>query len=309
METKNLTVYVDNVPTFIAPLMKTSKVGDIKQYFKSLYPKHTIRMFINKATELGVFNTDQYDSMDISSVWNQIHKGTVILRVGQKQGLTGIRDIDMMILSNLSDEDVLNACLTSKEVYAVCKNDGFWRNRFLQRFGPVKFELTKHHKAYRSWKDFYFSTVNDLKEWSDPWDFFDNISWQIGEDEPPKYYVEGERYLVFPSVYHYGNLGKNVTIGYQLDRYGDLSTARDYQTDDYFSPQDIMMLIKDFYLEKVTPEELLESQRVDNPYAEGYTVEDAIAGKITRGDLLGPLFFEGFILYPKSGVRSIFYGS
>ena len=79
METKNLTVYVDNVPSFIAPLMKTSNVGDIKIYFSKLYPTHSIRLLLNKDTELGVFNTDQYDSMDISSVWDQIDNGIIYL--------------------------------------------------------------------------------------------------------------------------------------------------------------------------------------------------------------------------------------
>ena len=78
-ETKNLTVYVDNIPSFIVPLMKTSNVGDIKRYIAKLYPNHSIRLLLNKDTELGVFNTVQYDNMDISSVWDQIDNGTIYL--------------------------------------------------------------------------------------------------------------------------------------------------------------------------------------------------------------------------------------
>ncbi len=79
METKNLTVYVDNVPTFVVPLMKTSKVGDIKRYFTNLYPNYSIRLLLNKDQELGVFHTYEYDDMDIRSVWNSLDNGVIYL--------------------------------------------------------------------------------------------------------------------------------------------------------------------------------------------------------------------------------------
>ena len=87
MDTKNVLVYVDDVPKFKMTLLKNTTIKDIKDYFKKLYPLHTIRMFINNKTELNVFDTAVYDNNSLDSVWVKIESPVLLLnqKIDQKQ--------------------------------------------------------------------------------------------------------------------------------------------------------------------------------------------------------------------------------
>ena len=57
--------------------------------------------------------------------------------------LTGRKDPDFIILSNLNDGDLLSVCLTNKYAYSLCNNEDFWRNRFIAKWGE---EYMKSYK-------------------------------------------------------------------------------------------------------------------------------------------------------------------
>jgi len=110
------------------------------------------------------------------------------------------------------------------------------------------------------------------------------------------------------NVYWLFDLGKELTFGFPIDRYEDGEPIiRTYKSDTYFTPYKVIEIIENFYKEPITKEELREQQEeFDNPHAEGYTEEDADAGRIKRGALLN-MFLEGFT--PLEGVYYLNFGS
>jgi len=114
---------------------------------------------------------------------------TYVITGIRKEVLSGVRDVDLMILSELDDKDLFNFCknFESKNIYInkLCSNENFWKNRFIQKYG----EADKNPD--RSWKRFYLKVTyyddkfNDiekikqtkeeiLKEKSDIINFFSN---------------------------------------------------------------------------------------------------------------------------------------
>jgi hypothetical protein len=57
---------------------------------------------------------------------------TIVLK--KKLFFTGSKDIDLIVLSKLNDEDLLNACQTNKAINKACKNESFWKSRFISEF-------------------------------------------------------------------------------------------------------------------------------------------------------------------------------
>ena len=68
---------------------------------------------------------------------------------------TGIKDVDMIILSNLDDRDLLTKCTLNKYVNKLCNDENFWRNRFLAKYGVLP-------QIDTSWKRYYLATVRDM---------------------------------------------------------------------------------------------------------------------------------------------------
>lgn len=62
---------------------------------------------------------------------------------------TGVRDLDIKIMNDLSDEDLHHFCQTNVQINNICNDDKFWQRRLYQRFGPVPLG------DYNSWKELY----------------------------------------------------------------------------------------------------------------------------------------------------------
>jgi hypothetical protein len=75
--------------------------------------------------------------------------------------LSGYKDTDLLILSKLNDKDLLSICLANKEANRLCKNEDFWRNRFISRFGEKDFHFSKKIKT-RSWRNYYLLLIKYL---------------------------------------------------------------------------------------------------------------------------------------------------
>ena len=78
---KTIQIFVDNVPKFNIEVSKNTLVGNIKTTLhKYIGPNYTIRMFLNpQQTELNVFNVNTYDNNDISSVYDSIENGYIMM--------------------------------------------------------------------------------------------------------------------------------------------------------------------------------------------------------------------------------------
>ncbi len=208
---------------------------------------------------------------------------------------------------------MFNYCLTNKYAASLCRNEHFWRNRFVQKYGQ---EAGKYKPENRSWRKHYLKVVSDLDQY-EPWEFLQTISWDMGDEI--KFY-ENEAFDKAPvslqdsseftkNNYWLSNLGNKIKIGFDIDRYSDLpEIVREYRTDKYFTPAQIIDIVRKFYSEKISPKELQEQIDIDNPEAEDYTMEEAQNGEVSRLDLLGGKhYFEGF--HEENGIFHINFGS
>jgi hypothetical protein len=114
---------------------------------------------------LNIFNFDQ-----------KLKKSKIKMSFQQDRAFTGIKDVDLKILFELDDRSLLNACATNKYAYNICKNESFWRDRFISRFGN---EVTKYKPEERSWKNHYMQVIIDLSLFSkNPMNFLKHIVWR-----------------------------------------------------------------------------------------------------------------------------------
>ena len=225
-----------------------------------------------------------------------------IKSIPEGKGLTGIKDVDFIILSELNDKDLFSLCLVDKSINKLCKDETFWKNRFLNRFGDM---AAKYKPQNRSWRNHYLKVISDLDKYSsDPWEFLKGISWVIYN--PPtntnvRHISDGTKNIknakeAVKNQYWLLELGKDITLEFPVDRYGELDyVKRRYTSDKEFTPAKVLQLVYDFYQEPITREELEMMQEEDIEFAEDHELEDAEKGNVKRIDFMGDLqFFEGF---------------
>lgn len=207
-----------------------------------------------------------------------------------KNSLTSIRDIDLKILSELNDRDLFQFCLVNKNANELCRNEHFWRNRFVNRFGS---EAAKYKPTQRIWRNHYLSVVSNLDKYSeDPWKFFDEISWNMHDENIDNLVKNKDE--SFHDNFWMLNLGKEAYIKFPIDYQDFGEIDRKYSSSTYLTPYQILKHIYEFYQEPITIEELEEQQEEDNPYAEDFDESDIVKKKVLRIDMLGNPFFEGF---------------
>lgn len=84
--------------------------------------------------------------------------------------LSGIKDLDLEILSRFEDKELFNFCLSqskNKYVYKLCNDENFWRRRFLNKYGKIKLgkeikdipDIVEEKDPNRSWKNFYLKVT------------------------------------------------------------------------------------------------------------------------------------------------------
>jgi hypothetical protein len=55
--------------------------------------------------------------------------------------LTGNKDVDLKVMSNLDDENLFNLCISepkSNYLTRLCNDETFWRNRLMKKFPEFK---------------------------------------------------------------------------------------------------------------------------------------------------------------------------
>lgn len=75
-----------------------------------------------------------------------------------ESSLTGHKDTDLIILSELDDKDLINYC--TADVYAnnLCNTSDFWKNKTVEKYGNILGSgknIKKLYKGNSSWKEYY----------------------------------------------------------------------------------------------------------------------------------------------------------
>ena len=80
-------------------------------------------------------------------------------------GLTGDKNTDFIVLSNLNDYDLANVCRVNKYTRELCENEYFWMNRTIKRFSQFSSDINADRIKFNlTWKKFYVKLV-DVLEW------------------------------------------------------------------------------------------------------------------------------------------------
>ena len=56
----------------------------------------------------------------------------------KKKPFTGIKDVDLLILKELDDEDLFSLCQVDKYINSLCNNENFWLNKLLKKYPDYK---------------------------------------------------------------------------------------------------------------------------------------------------------------------------
>jgi hypothetical protein len=157
---KNILVVLDNIPKFNIEVSPKNKISDIKFALENYFDQNQLSInnyildfYIDSKNKMPVFFTNKYDSLTLEKVFKSMDNPRIT--INKKTVFTGIKDVDLIILGNLNDEDLLNTCkIKNNYLRKICNNEDFWRNRFIKNFGNTVEKLKE-----RTWKNFYVSIV------------------------------------------------------------------------------------------------------------------------------------------------------
>lgn len=73
------------------------------------------------------------------------------------EGFTGNKQTDLIILSNLSDNDLINICAANKYLNNLCNDDNFWLNKILNRYNILgnSNDIKQYIPTGTTWKEYY----------------------------------------------------------------------------------------------------------------------------------------------------------
>jgi len=227
----------------------------------------------------------------------------------ENKTFTENKDVDLLILSNLNDRDLFNACLINKYVNSLCKKESFWQKRFYEKFNRSYEHTSRYKKKEISWRNTYLSTVKDLSFFQNPWDIFNFISFNVKgpsnvkisnyidkndpfikipkDDESFKYVGESSQKAI--NNYFLENLGQKVTLRFifndiKIDKEYDVKNSKNL----YLTPEELVDNIYNFYREYATLEEInnyIEIRKKEEDINEN-KISKLRRGKIPRYRLL-----------------------
>ena len=113
-----------------------------------------------------------------------------------RQGLTRIKDVDLIVLEKLGDEDLFQICgktdsleIKNRYIHHICSNQDFWRNRLAKKFPNVDLDYWKD----LSFKDKYLRTVYYVDKMKREYDF------EFKNGDPRMHYIG--LYLIYALKY------------------------------------------------------------------------------------------------------------
>lgn len=216
-----------------------------------------------------------------------------------KRTLTETKDVDLLILSGLNDKDLFSFCSVNKYANKLCKDESFWMNRFLKRFGIA------HKPDNILWRNYYLQVIVDIEKYKNPWRFFEDVL-----RNHPTYNVFHDIFIT-PNIdvsklpnsmknqYYYLNLGNaSITFQSNIDEEGDgIIITREYKD---LTPEKLLRIIYDFYQEPISLEEFKDQKKFGNKLTRKWSETDAQTGKIKRLDMFytkSRPVFDGFSHY------------
>lgn len=192
--------------------------------------------------------------------------------------LSNVKDVDLKILSELNDTDLFNFCIVNKYANKLCKDEHFWMNRFLERFG------TPHKPDYMSWRRYYLQVVKDINELKNPWDFFQIRFTRIGDifrnifrDPNIDVWRMTQKQQ---NQYYYLDLGSHPIV-FRLHQTvaDDINIVKEYKN---LTPEKLLKIVSDFYRAPVPIEEFRQQQAAGNTLTQKWTEEDVKHDKVRR---------------------------
>lgn len=83
--------------------------------------------------------------------------------------LTGVKDTDYEILSNLDDQSLGRTCSLNSYTKELCANDTFWMNRTIQKFSSAlgDVEEMRANKKTMTWRNYYIYLVDIVEQITD----------------------------------------------------------------------------------------------------------------------------------------------
>lgn len=316
---KKVWVIVDKKPIFEITINENTSLKDLMNTSNKFLKNRGI-ITENYSVFLNLNNSEQVPSYVLKDskyhyykIFDEIVEGEAL--ISYNKVFTGNKNLDLIILGNLDDKDLFNVCIVNKYANNLCQNELFWKNRFIQKFGR---KASQYKPVNRIWKNHYLKVVSDLSKFSDkPWDFFELISYKIGDSDRlflrnktlrASLFVEPENAPEsISNPYWMLNLGDKIKIGFEIDVSGQLDPiVKEYKTDTYFTPAKVMKIIKEFYEQPITEQEYNQYINIGDPFISEYNVQDVRRGEVKR-EYLFPRFFEGFT--DDNGVKYILFGS
>ena len=81
--------------------------------------------------------------------------------------LTGQKDQDFLIMSKLDDKSLINFCLAGVDSYtrSLCRDETFWRNRTLEKYGDLKKYGKLEKSSHRTWKNLYLTIIHYMEKY------------------------------------------------------------------------------------------------------------------------------------------------
>ncbi len=181
----NVTVYINNIPSYNLKIKKNYTVSDVKELLQSIpnFKNYNVTLFLNDTDVLNVFDTNEYDNLKFKTIWKNLDNPYILLedkqtkldtkldkqksqenevsKTQQRTGyLTGIKDLDREVLNNLSDEDFLNFCQVNKDISRNVCDDTYFRLRTELKYA----ETIPYKKSNTSWRNHYLNIIRYIDE-------------------------------------------------------------------------------------------------------------------------------------------------
>ena len=208
------------------------------------------------------------------------------------------KKISLENLSELDDRELLKVCLNDEYANNLCRDEDFWRERAINKFGR---SASFYKPEEKTWRNYYLKILTDISDF-EAWNFFDYISsWEI-EDEPDNESIEVFDYErkqfkwdeTFENRFHFLNLGNKISLNLKLNYWGDIILKEKITSKFYISPKDLLERIYYFYQEPIEMEYFQQLLQEGNPFAEKFSIKDVQKGKVKNIDMFGKLRFAKF---------------
>lgn len=165
---KKILLKINGIPKVYLDVNKNNTIGQIKDLIKTSFvskeqPNSKIKgkFLANSKTEINVFDTDKYDKVNLSSVWNIMDNSVIEISIPilkkqkeQKEGILNLGKDEIGLISlNLTERELMNFCSSSKET---CK-DGVFQYYMNNKYSGT--DIAKYKPEQLTWKQYFLTFI------------------------------------------------------------------------------------------------------------------------------------------------------